>query len=607
MTKIATKLHFHSSVIILFYIWIFFNTGNSILEMKGILCSNIFDNFILNSGSTGFSPVLSGLRFLFFSTLLVFSFLLSNCSNENNDANKEQINYGGTLKIIYSDPIENLDPQKVIYDNEWYISNIVYEGLVGYTSNPDSLAPILAESWQKIDDGKTWIFKIRDGVTFHNDPCFPNSIGRIVTPNDILNMFYRICSPASECLIKEIFVQRIVGAQEYYSGKADKIAGIKIIDNKHIQIELTKPYVTFLKLLASPYTFIVPKEAVEYYGNSFSKHAVGTGAYRMTLWKEWQEIDFARNENYWCKDEHGDKLPYLDGIKIIFLSSGNLSITEFLKGENHLLYVDGAMYQNIKSESDFVKKYNVQPVQTGNSIRFFSFSMDKNTPLARNKELRQAIAKSYDRTFLTNDSLNKMTLANTLAPSYFLRNYNFKWYDYDLFEAGAFLKNYSAILSKQKIKIFSTLYSPDVLELEAALKKINLNVEAEINTMNYYKFIVKDRPDIFRVSMKPVYPDPEEYYYLFYSKSDKSINLPQYKNTIYDALFERSMFEQNPEERRKLFIQLEHILYEDVPAIYLSHVTESYYIFPKFVKNFRLNCSVPDYRFLWMSSQPDEK
>ena len=75
------------------------------------------------------------------------------------------------------------------------------------------------------------------------------------------------------------------------------------------------------------YCSIVPREVVEKYGNDFRRHPVGTGPFRMVAWEEGQALVLKRNEKYFEKDSAGNRLPYLDGVKVTFYDS---KATEFL-------------------------------------------------------------------------------------------------------------------------------------------------------------------------------------------------------------------------------------------------------------------------------------
>jgi peptide/nickel transport system substrate-binding protein len=80
--------------------------------------------------------------------------------------------------------IDTLDPA-LAYDNaSGEIIFNTYETLVFYDGEAtDKFVPILAESWETSEDGKTWTFKIREGVKFHN--------GDTMTPTDVAYSFQR--------------------------------------------------------------------------------------------------------------------------------------------------------------------------------------------------------------------------------------------------------------------------------------------------------------------------------------------------------------------------------------------------------------------------------
>ena len=73
------------------------------------------------------------------------------------------------------------------------------------------------------------------------------------------------------------------------------------------------------------YCSIVAKEAVEKYGNDFRRHPVGTGPFRFVAWEEGQALVLAKHKNYFEKDKDGNRLPYIDGIKISFSTVRPLS------------------------------------------------------------------------------------------------------------------------------------------------------------------------------------------------------------------------------------------------------------------------------------------
>ena len=103
--------------------------------------------------------------------------------------------------------------------------------------------------------------------------------------------------------------------------------GFKAIDDSTFRLKLIKPYEPILQILKMTYCSVVPKEAVEKYGSDFRSHPCGTGPFQFVAWEEGHALIFKKNENYFEKDSAGNRLPYLDGIKITFYDS---KATEFL-------------------------------------------------------------------------------------------------------------------------------------------------------------------------------------------------------------------------------------------------------------------------------------
>ena len=534
-----------------------------------------------------------------FTGTLVLIFIIcllgSGCGKKKNDFQIASENEN-VFKFILSDPVENLDPVNLLYTSDRHISSLSNEGLIILGTKLNELQPLLAESWEKLDNGKRYIFRIRKGVKFHNDPCFPGGKGRELTSKDILFTFERIADPNLETVSFSIFKGKIAGIDEYHSGNSRIISGIKALDDYTVEFQLTKPYVTFLLCLTTPLAYITPMEAVDYYKDNLSRHPVGTGPFRLAVWKPLQEMIFVKNENYWGKDNDGHSLPYLDELRVRLIPNTALLSSELLKGENYLYFVDDKVLNQLSKEVEFKSRYKLIELNNGLSLRFLGFSVDRtNSPVA-NLDIRKAIAISYDRRKIFKDTSVDFIPANSLVRKELLNNAYRNWYSFSPEEAKKILQNIPEKFKNRRIHILSSIDSRDIREVKKAVENLELNASIEIEPIQYYNKIIDERPDIFRVSMLPCYPDPEEYYALFYLRSGTSINLTGYYNAEYDSVFEKSMFEQDKEKRINLFLQLEEILKRDVPAIYISHEGLRYYIIPNFVEGLKIRYSIPDYR-----------
>ncbi len=533
------------------------------------------------------------LPLLTISILTIFFFL--SCNNKLPDKIYNEKS-GGTFKWFITDPVEQLNPINILYSSDMVAASLIFEGLVGYGQKVNEFVPLIAESWQILDNGKRYLFNIRKGVKFHNNPCFKNGLGRDLVLDDIVKTFERIADPKNEGPFWPLFSKKILGIDEFHSGKLKTISGIRKINNTQIEFTLTKPFVTFLSLLATPGAYITPFEAWDVYKEQIGNHPVGTGPFRLAVWNPVEEMIFVRNESYWGKTNEGNRQPLLDEILIKPHSNPLIIYSELIKGENFLHYMNPSNLKKIEKAKEFNEQFKIYKIDNGLSFRFFGFSFNRKLSPISNVNLRQLIKHNLDKKLLMNDVEENFVFANSVVPGF-------------LYDRQGLILNKNSEQNKTnpeitysttpRLEILSSIHSEDIKMLEKALNKLNIKHKVNILPNKYYQEITEREPDIFRVSMTPVYPDPEEYFNLFYSKNHE-LNLMHYKSSEFDEIFEESMFEQNPEKRTKLFIKLEQILNNDLPCIPLTHEAERYYAFPKFVKGLIIKNSIPDFRNVWL-------
>lgn len=84
-----------------------------------------------------------------------------------------------------------------------------------------------------------------------------------------------------------------------------------MLDPQTIRFTITQPDASFLNVVALNFSFIVPKEEVEKWGEDFGHHPVGTGPFAFKEWQPGQKLVFERNAGYFKPE-----LPYLDGVEV---------------------------------------------------------------------------------------------------------------------------------------------------------------------------------------------------------------------------------------------------------------------------------------------------
>jgi peptide/nickel transport system substrate-binding protein len=175
------------------------------------------------------------------------------------------------------------------------------------------MASSLAESWSATEDGMSYSFVLRDGVTFHN--------GETVTAEDVKFSFERYRGAAKGPL-------------------HDRVASVEIADPRHLTFKLKNPWPDFLTFYAATTGagWVVPKKYVEKVGDDgFKKAPIGAGPYKFVSFNPGVELVLEAHEGYWRKPVSVKRL-VLKGIpeeatRLAALKRGEIDIAYSVRGE----------------------------------------------------------------------------------------------------------------------------------------------------------------------------------------------------------------------------------------------------------------------------------
>lgn len=226
---------------------------------------------------------------------------------------------GESIVITYKNDVTTLDPA-IGYDwQNWSIIKSLFDGLMDYRPGTTELTPDLAESFEVSEDGLTYTFHLRDGVTFHN--------GRELVAGDVKYSIERVVNPETRSPGAG-FYSSIEGFDAVTSGESTELGGIEVVDDRTVRFHLTRPDAPFLHKLALNFAHVVPREAVEEYGADFGRHPVGTGAFRFGEWVSGQRLVLESNPDYYRED-----LPKLDRIEFQFGLEPLVALLRLQNGE----------------------------------------------------------------------------------------------------------------------------------------------------------------------------------------------------------------------------------------------------------------------------------
>ncbi len=205
----------------------------------------------------------------------------------------------GLLRIGIAEPVATMDVQKTTED--YMLPLNIYERLFDIRVNEDGtteLANGLAAGYTVSPDGLTYRIALRDDAFF--------SDGTPVTASDVAFTFTRMLAlPES---VQTDFADMILGAEAVMAGEADAPEGIRVLDEKHLQITLSEPFAGYLYQLATPSCSILSERFVRKAGDGYGASAaltMGSGPYRVTEFTE-ERIRLERNPHYHCHE--GERL-----------------------------------------------------------------------------------------------------------------------------------------------------------------------------------------------------------------------------------------------------------------------------------------------------------
>ncbi|MCC7365140.1 MAG: ABC transporter substrate-binding protein [Dehalococcoidia bacterium] len=223
---------------------------------------------------------------------------------------------GGTLTLHMGGSPRSLDPH---FDTFPYCTAVVCntnEGLLRFTPDLTKVEAELATGLPENPDPLTFTLKIKQGVMFQNvDPVN----GREFTSEDVKYSLERQMTDEAGKFQHAYF----------FLGAIDRI---ETPDKYTATIKMKKAYAPMVSYLASPWTLMIAREAVEKWGD-LTEHAVGTGPFIFKNWQKDVKFELEKNPNYRDKE-----LPYIDKLTYVIAIDPDTTATLFIDKQ-----VDGAV------------------------------------------------------------------------------------------------------------------------------------------------------------------------------------------------------------------------------------------------------------------------
>jgi peptide/nickel transport system substrate-binding protein len=455
--------------------------------------------------------------------------------------------------------------------------------------------PAIAKSWTVSRDGLQYTLHLRHGLHF--------SDGQPVDADDVVFSFHvyldeKIDSPQRDLLVvggKPITVQKV--------------------DSYTVRFEMAQPYAAAERLFDG--IAILPRHLLEgaYRSGGFSaawnlstppSQFAGLGPFRLKEYVPGQHIVLERNPYYWKQDRSGNRLPYLNEIVFLFVSSEDAQVIRFQAGDADILSRFGAEDYQVLEKQETAKHYHLDDLGAGLEYNFLFFNLNdlaaKNLPEVARKQawfedvrFRQAVSEAIDR-----DSIVRLVYDGRATPLWtqvtpgnrlwidpniphaprslshsreLLKSVGFSWKsDGSLVDARGSAVEFSILSSSsnaQRMKI-ATLIQDDLTQLGMNVHVVSLDfhsmVDRLLTTYDYEAAVM---------GLVSGDADPTSEMNVWMSNGDTHLWHPNQSKpaTPWEAEMDRLMQQQlvtlDYAKRKKLYDRVQEIVVQELPVICL--------------------------------------
>ena len=463
--------------------------------------------------------------------------------------------YGGTFVYALAQDITNLAPVLAQDAASTTVSYQIHEGLTRYEGNY-KIVGALASSWEVSQDGKTWTFRLRDKVKWHD--------GHPFTSADVKFTYEKLLDPATKSPRRKSYAF---------------IKDIQTPDPLTVRFVLSEPHGPFLDKATLG---IMAKHHFDQVGNldKYNQSPLGTGPFKFKEWVPDERLVLEANTSYWLGR------PYLD--KVIFkpVPEASARVTALKKGEVHYVWgISPDEFRKIEG-SDHLELFRVP------ALSFAYLALNNQNSLFRDVRVKEAFLRAIDRPAVIRDALGGFAVvaAGPYSPvNEYYYNGAVKRFAYDPDAARKSLDEAGYKPGRDQIRQIGTTSLAKRLEFTAIVRSgdetwktiammcqkwfldigVKMNIEyVDWTTLN--RRLDERSYEAAMLSFSPG-PDPDQFNLWHSSAVDGGYNDWRYVNPDVDKLLEQGRKESEPTKRRLVYAKIQEILAQDVATIWLYH------------------------------------
>jgi peptide/nickel transport system substrate-binding protein len=448
-----------------------------------------------------------------------------------------------TLVIGMTNDVQTFD----IHNHDSGTTEAVLVNMFSYLLRKDGkggFQPELAEKYEKVND-LTWRFTLRKGVKFHNGEPF--------TADDV-----------------KFTLDRIIKDKTFQITRYSNIKEVKVLDDEHVDIITSEPDPVMLARMSRIGAGMLPKDYIEKVGwDEFLKKPVGTGPYQFKEWLKDDRLVLQKFDDYFAGNQ-------FDWETVVFrkIPETSTRVGELLSGG-----IDLAVDMP-PADWERVNAHKGTAVNASNTVNVMMLQFKHSAEFATsNPKVREAIDYAINEKLIADNLLKgQATPTRTrITPGVpGLQESLYNTYRYDPAKAKQLLKD-AGYPNGLELTIQSPknrfLLDTDIAQMIAGMLA-EVGIKANVEIMESSKFTEMSdagkNKEMMLTNYGNSFLDPSLSMLELYSKNMPK-KLAGYANPKVEELIAKASFNMNEQERLDQYKQLQDIVAEDMPYLYLFH------------------------------------
>ncbi|WP_210371397.1 peptide ABC transporter substrate-binding protein [Borreliella garinii] len=495
--------------------------------------------------------------------ILLLTLLITAASSCTISKTKEDLVFG----VGIGNEPTSLDPQFCSDQAGNLIINELFIGLLRGDPKTGGYRPGLAKNWEISQDNTSYTFHLRDDIYW--------SDGVKITADTIRGSYIMALETEENLPHINLLTSKIKNAKEFHTTKlnSDEV-GIKVIDEKTLEITLEQPTAYFLDMITHPIFIPIPTHVVKKFGNKWTnpENMVTSGPFKLKRRILNEEISLEKNKKFYDAKN-------VDINELTFVTINDARRIYSMYEHNEIDAIFNNIPLNLINELILREDFYSSDI---NQIGFLSLNL--NVKPLDNPKVREALSLAVDRETLTYRVLdNNFKATRKVSPNINNYNYGKKLKPYNPRKAEKLLAE-AGYPDGKKFPTITIKYDKNELGKEVAnfiqsqwKKVLNINVEVETETRgNHISNILKGQYEISVRSWQGDYLDPMTFFNIFETKNSH-LSAYGYSNPEVDELLNKSKLEVDEKIRLELFKKIEEIIIEnDHPIIPIYSVAGNY-------------------------------